>query len=418
MMKTLSTFIFVFVLSPIVRGQTTLTLGECYERAEANYPLIRQKQLLRQTAEFSMDNASKGRLPQITLGGQATYQSEVTRIPLEMPGVEPLDKDQYRIFGEISQTLYHGGLVGEQVRAEEMKGQVEEGKLATELYQVRDRINDLFFGMLLLRAQMRQNALVKSDLNTGLKKAEAAIANGAAIRSDADILRAELLRADQRLIELLSAHQAYAEILGTFIGASIDTATVLAKPQFDTGENPTLQRPELTLFQLQQQSIDINRAMLGARKRPRLELFVQGGYGRPGLNMLENEFNFYYLGGLRLSWLLSGYYTLSKEKQVLDLTRQSIGVQEETFRFNTRLALSRQDAEIDKLQRLIKVDQDIISLRERVEETASVQLEQGVISASDYVRDVNAADQARQDRALHETQLLMAQAKYQFIAGQ
>lgn len=417
-MKSLSTFIFVFALLPIVRGQTTLTLDECYERAEANYPLIRQKELLRQTAEFSMDNAAKGRLPQITLGGQATYQSEVTRIPLEMPGVEPLDKDQYRIFGEISQTLYHGGLVGEQVRAEEMKGQVEEGKLATELYQVRDRINDLFFGMLLLRAQMRQNALVKSDLNTGLKKTEAAISNGAAIRSDADILRAELLRADQRLIELLSAHQAYAEMLGTFIGASIDTATVLAKPHFDTAENPALQRPELTLFQLQQQNIDINRAMLGARKRPRLELFVQGGYGRPGLNMLENEFNFYYLGGLRLSWLLSGYYTLSKEKQVLDLTRQSIGVQEETFRFNTRLALSRQDAEIDKLQRLIKVDQDIISLRERVKETASVQLEQGVISASDYVRDVNAADQARQDRALHETQLLMAQAKYQFIAGQ
>ncbi|HEX8039801.1 MAG TPA: transporter, partial [Chryseosolibacter sp.] len=175
--------------------------------------------------------------------------------------------------------------------------------------------------------------------------------------------------------------------------------------------------PELELFQFQRRALDVSRGLLAARKRPRLEFFVQGGYGRPALNMLENEFKFYYIGGLRLSWLLSGYYTFAKEKQLLNVRQQSLDVQQETFLFNTRLTLRQEQGEVEKLRRLIEVDDTIIALRARVKETASVQLEQGVISASDYVREVNAEDRAIQDRVLHEVQLLMAQARYEFTNG-
>jgi outer membrane protein TolC len=416
-MKTLVTAVFFFTLLSHARGQKTLTLSDCYERAKANYPLIRREALIESTRTFSMDNASKGHLPQITFAGQATYQSDVTRIPIEMPGIVPLDKDQYRIFAEVSQALYHGGLVKQQVRGEALNAEVERGQLAVDLYQLRSRVNDLFFGILLLQAQLRQSALVKEDLNSALRKTEAGLANGVAIRSAADVLRAESLRADERAIELQAGLSAYREMLGTFIGGPLADDVMLEKPQLLTVPDESVQRPELHLFDLQKQRIDASMDLMSAGKKPKLELFIQGGYGRPGLNMLDNDFASFYLGGVRLSWLLSGYYTFGKEKQLLALREQSLDVQKEIFLFNTQLAARQQNADVSRLQKLIKVDEDIIALRRRVKQTASVQLEEGVVSASDYVREVNAADQAEQNRVLHETQLLMAEAKYQFTIG-
>lgn len=415
-MKSLTMFVFILLLTSYAYSQTSLTIDECYERAEINYPLIRQRELIQKSKNFSIENASKGYLPQISISGQATYQSDVTQIPVEMPGVEPLSKDQYKVFGEIVQTLYHGGLVKQQKQMEEINAVVEEEKLAVELYQLKSRINELFFGILLIQEQTAQSELVKQDITSGLKKTEAAIANGAAIRSAADVLQAELLRVDQRIIELQSTQNAYKEILGLFINQKIDDNITLQKSVLNI-DTRTINRPELKLFDYQKQSIDINRAMLSARKKPRMELFFQGGYGRPALNMLENQFDFFYLGGVRFNWLLSGFYTYGKEKQILNLRQQSLDVQKETFLFNTGLTLNQHDAEITKLQRLIQVDEEIIALRTRIKQTASVQLEQGVISSTDYIREVNAEDQAKQNLVLHETQLLMAKAKYQFTSG-
>ncbi len=157
--------------------------------------------------------------------------------------------------------------------------------------------------------------------------------------------------------------------------------------------------------------------LLSASQRPGVELFLQGGYGRPGLNMLENSFRPYYLGGVRFTWRLSNLYTYRNEKEILNIRRQTLDAQEETFVFNTELTLSQHQVEIQKLQQLIRADEEIIALRRRVRETAAVQLEQGVITATDFVREVNAEDQAQQNRVLHETQLLLAQAKYQFASG-
>lgn len=417
-MKRIMFLIFQMLAIPGAFAQERLTIGECYERAENNYPLIRQRELIAKSKAYSIDNASKGALPQITVGGQATYQSDVTQVPLSMPGmeIEPLSKDQYKVFGEISQALYNGGVVRRQKQLEEVNGMVEEQKLEVELYQLKNRIDELFFGVLLIRDQITQSELVKQDIASGLKKVEASIANGTALKSAGDVLRAELLRTDQRIIELQATAEAYRGMLGLFINREISDHTILEKPQAPSPSRE-IRRPELTLYTLQQQSIDASRALLSARKRPRVELFVQGGYGRPALNMLKNEFDVYYVGGVRFSWLLSGFYTFEKEKQILDLRRQSLDAQKETFLFNTRLTLGQQDTEISKLQRLIAVDREIIALRTQVKQTASVQLEQGAITSTDYVREVNAEDQAKQNLALHETQLLMASARHQFTSG-
>lgn len=416
-MKHTITITVLLFFTSFARSQDTLTVVECYERAEANYPLIAQRGLIEKTGTFTVENASKGYLPQISIGGQATYQSDVTRIPVEMPGVAPLSKDQYRIFGEISQNLYHGGVVREQKRAEEVNAAIESGKLEVDIYLLRDRINDLFFGILLLREQIAQSQLLRDDLFIALKKVEASIQHGTALRSAGYVLRAELLRIDQRIIELQTAETSFREMLGMFTDRLIESSTVLVKPEWTAGSEE-IDRPELKLFSIQKQGIETNRALLSARKKPRIELFLQGGYGRPALNMLENRFDFYYLGGIRFNWLLSGYYTFRRENEILDLRQQSVDVQKETFLFNTNLTRRRHEADISQLQRLIQVDDEIIALRMRVLPTATAQLGEGVISATDYIREVNAADQAKQNRALHETQLLMARAKYRFTTGQ
>lgn len=396
----------------------SLTIETCYTLAAENYPLVKQRELLTKSNEYTLQNLSKGYLPQLTLAGQATYQSEVTQVPISVPGmnVPVLSKDQYKFYGEVTQTLFDGGVIKQQKLTQQSNLQVEQQKLEVELYKIRDRINQLFFGILLVDEQIRQTELLKQDIALGLKKTEAAIANGTAFRSSADVLKAELLNADQRTTELKAARIAYAEMLGLFINRQLDAGTALEKPKALV-VSPDINRPEITLYDSQNKTIDAQYKMLTARNLPRLNLFVQGGYGRPALNMLSNDFEAYYIGGVRLNWSLSGLYTLKKDKSLLDLNRQTIAVQKETFLFNTHYTLRQQSAEVNKYSALLTSDNDIIALRTRVKQTASAQLENGVITSNDYLREVNAEDKARQNKIVHEIQMLMAQYAQQTTTG-
>jgi outer membrane protein TolC len=293
---------------------------------------------------------------------------------------------------------------------------VEHLQLDVELYSIRARVNELYFGVLLMEEQHRITALRKKDLSSALAKINAMVLNGTAIRSSAASLEAELLKVDQRLVEIESGADAYRTMLGRFINEQIGPDTRLERAVFEPPPD-VIERQELRVFDAQRRLIEANKSMLAARRKPRLELFIQGGYGRPGLNMLKNEFDLYYLGGLRFTWLLSAYYTAKKEEQLLSLRQQSIDVQRETFLFNTAIQLSEYESEINKLLKLTEVDHRIIRLRTEVRETARAQLDEGVITSSDFIREVNAEDQAKQDLALHQTQLLLAQARYHFASG-
>lgn len=396
----------------------SLTIETCYGLAAENYPLVKQRELLTKSNEYTLQNLSKGYLPQLTLAGQATYQSEVTQIPISVPGmnVPVLSKDQYKFYGEVNQTLFDGGVIKQQKLAQQSNLEAEQQKLEVELYKIKERVNQLFFGILLVDEQIRQTELLKQDINLGLKKTEAAIANGTAFKSSADVLKAELLNADQRTTELNAARTAYAEMLGLFINRTLDVTVTLEKPKALV-VSPEINRPEITLYESQNKIIDAQYKMLTARNLPKLNLFVQGGYGRPALNMLSNDFEAYYMGGVRLNWSLSGLYTLKKDKSLLDLNRQTIAVQKETFLFNTNYTLRQQSAEVNKYSELLTSDNDIISLRTRVKQTASAQLENGVITSNDYLREVNAEDKARQNKIVHEIQLLMAQYAQQTTTG-
>lgn len=396
----------------------SLTIETCYALAAENYPLVKQRELLTKSNEYTLQNLSKGYLPQLIIAGQATYQSEVTQVPISLPGmnIPTLSKDQYKFYGEVNQTLFDGGVIKQQKLTQQSNLEVEQQKLEVELYKIKERVNQLFFGILLVDEQIRQTELLKQDINLGLKKTEAAIANGTAFKSSADVLKAELLNADQRTTELKAGRIAYAEMLGMFINRQLDATVTLEKPKALV-VSPEINRPEITLYESQNKTIDAQYKMLTARNLPKLNLFVQGGYGRPALNMLSNDFEAYYIGGVRLNWSLSGLYTLRKDKALLDLNRKTIAVQKETFLFNTNYTLRQQSAELNKYSELLTSDSDIIALRTRVKQTASVQLENGVITSNDYLRELNAEDKARQNKIVHEIQLLMAQYARQTTTG-
>ncbi|MFD1001418.1 TolC family protein [Ohtaekwangia kribbensis] len=396
----------------------TLTIEACYTRAEENYPLIKQRDLVLKSKEYSIDNVMKGYLPQFSINGQATYQSAVTQVPIALPGAEApqLSKDQYKLYAEVNQTIYDGGAIRHQKYAHEVNAKVEEQKLAVELYTLKERINQLYFGILTTDEQLRQNELLQNDLQLGIRKTQASIDNGIAFKSNADALKAELLKANQRTTELEATRLAYLQMLGLFINQSLNENTVLARPQQLAISNE-ITRPELSLYDCQNKSIDVQYQQLQVKNNPKLNLFVQGGYGRPALNMLSNDFEAYYIGGVRLSWSLGGIYTLKKEKALLENSRRTINLQRETFLFNTNLTSRQQHADITRLQQLLASDGEIITLRESVKKASAAQLENGVITSNDYLREVNAEDQARQTKILHEIQWLLAQYNHQTTTG-
>lgn len=398
-------------------GQS-ITLGNCLEMAKQNFPLIKQYGLIEKSKEYSVDNANKGYLPQFNIAGQATYQSAVTQIPISLPNMDipTISKDQYRLYGEVSQSITDLFVVKDNKKLIETNAEVETQKVEVEIYKLRERINQLFFGILLIDEQLKQTDLLKKDIQSGIDKTNVSIQNGTATKSSVNILKAELLKANQRTIELKATRNGYAEMLSHFIGTVIDENTTLLKPAPQLVSN-TINRPELKFYNLQKKTFDLQRKLITAKNLPRFSLFFQGGLGRPALNMLSNDVQGYYIGGLRLNWNLTGFYTYNKEKKILTVNQRLIDIQQETFLFNTNLNLRQQNSEITKVQELIETDSDIISLRESVKHTTKTQLENGTATTNDYLISVNAEDQARQNLILHEIQLLMAQYNYQTTSG-
>ena len=396
-----------------------LTIDMCYEQARNNYPLIKRQELIKHTEQLTLGNIAKGYLPQISINGQATYQSDVTSLPIELPNVDipTISNDQYKVYGEITQPLTRGAYLKPQKELARANADIEKQQLETELYKLRERINQLYFGILLIDEQLVQTALVKKELEANIKKVEAAVENGTAIRNAADLLLAETINVNQRLIEMQSQRNALTETLGYFINRQVNENTKLQVPE-QQQVNSTLSRPELRLFEAQKQAFNFQRDLLRADKKPKLNLFLQTGYGRPALNFLSNDFEFYYLGGLRLNWNLSAFYTDKNSQQLLNIKEQNVQLQEDTFRFNTNAVITQQTNEVAKYQQLLSEDEYLINLRTRIKNRANEQLINGLITATDYLNYINAEDQAKQNKILHEIKLLSAQYELKTTTGQ
>jgi outer membrane protein TolC len=415
--------LFLPVGKSFAQPPQALTLEQCYQLAETNYPLTRQRALIAKTKEYTLDNIRKGIYPQFAVSGSATYQSDVTKISLPpIPGynfsIPSVSKDQYKLYGEVSQTLTDFGINKQKRTISATDAERQEEDLNTELYKLKDRVNQLFFGVLLIDGQLRQNDLSTQDIKTGITKIQAAIDNGTDFKSSLNKLKAELLANGQHAIELKATRRSYTDMLGLFLNTDLDQNTTFTAPVPPTAVTDSINRPELKVFDLQTRSYVEQQRLTRINNYPQLNAFFQGGMGKPNpVNFLSSQLSGYYLTGLRLTWNFGGLYTYNKDKLINKNNQEMVQAQRSTFLFNTSITLRQQNADIIRYQQLIASDNEIVSLRDSIKQTSAVQLQNGVITANDYLLDINAEAQARQDRNLHEVQLLQSQYNHKTTAG-
>lgn len=423
--------VILFVCFPLlwetVKGQEAITLTQCYEWARANYPQIRQYGLIGQTEQYNLSNAGKGWLPQLTVNAKATYQSEVTKLPFDteklatvLPGlnIPTLSKDQYQVVAEVSQNIWDGGTIRTTRQLTRAQAEADRQQLESDLYTLNDRVNQLYFGCLLQEELIRQNGLLQKELQINIDRITAMIDNGVANQSDRESMEVELLNARQKEIELKASRVAYGRMLSALIGKPYDKDRVLSVPAVPGNPlSAEIDRPELRALDARSHLLEVQDKQITSGLMPRVGAFVQGGYGRPGLNMLEDSFNPFYIAGVRLSWNMGKLHTLKNDRRKVTTNRQQIEVQREIFLFNTSLQLMQQNTEIQKMSDLMKADDEIIRLRTSIKNAAEVKLANGVISVTDLIREINAEDLARQTAAAHRIQHLNAIYNYMYTTN-
>lgn len=392
-------------------AQAQLTLDRCHEMARDYYPQIRQYDLIEKTREYNLANANRGYLPQFSLSAQATYQSDVPGLPVSIPGInfQKLPKDQYQNVIDLNQNIWDGGNIRAQKVSANAAADTDLQQLAVDLYALNDRVNQLFFGILLLDEQLVQNGSLLDELQRNHIRVEASIANGVANQADLDAVKVDQLTTLQNRVDLETTRKAYREMLGLMIGQSLDENTHLLKPDLLPHTTPReIKRPELFLFDMQHRQLDAQEQTIQAKNMPRLGIFAQGGYGNPGLNLLKNGFTFYYLAGVKLTWNFGTLYTKRNEQRLVGVNRDLVETRREIFLYNTNLEVTQTSREIDKLVKQMKDDDEIIALRANIVRSAQAKVANGTMSVLDMLREVTNEDLARQNKILHEMQLLLS----------
>jgi outer membrane protein TolC len=408
-----------------MEAQEALTITQCYELARNNYPLIKQHDLINKTEQYNLANAAKGWLPQLAVNAKATYQSDVTKLPFDdeklsaiIPGfsVPTVSKDQYQVAAELSQTIWDGGAIQSARELTKAQATADRQQLESDLYTLNEKVNQLYFGCLLQDELISQNNLLQKELQVNIDRITAMMENGVANQSDKESLEVELLNAHQHEIELKAARKAYSRMLGILIGGS-EVELVLTTPSLGFTTPSLRSGGVLKALDAKSQLIDTQNKQITASLMPRIGLFVQGGYGRPGLNMLEDGFEPFYIAGVRFSWNIGKLYTVKNDRRKIETGRLAIDVQRDVFLFNTSLQLMQQNTEIQKMTDLLKAGDEIVRLRTSIKKAAEVKLENGVISVTDLIREINAEDRAKQTVAANRIRQLMAIYNYMYTTN-
>lgn len=395
-----------------------ITLEECQRKTQDNYPLVRQYSLVEKTKEYNLENAARGYLPQFALSAKASYQSDVTELPVKVPGVDikGLPKDQYQVMLELQQKLWDGGGIRMQKKQATAEAEVEKEKLNVDMYALNDRVNELFFGILMLDEQLLQNTLLQDELDRNYRQITAYVQNGIANQADLDAVKVEQLNVRQKSVELSSLRTTYLKMLSLLMGTELSQVAEFKRPvpEKEITAVSEIRRPELSWFDAQGAGLQVQEKALNVRHLPHLGLFVQGAYGNPGLNMLKNEFSPFYVAGVRLSWNFGSLYTLKNDCKLIENRRQQLDNNRDVFLFNTRLQMTQQDQTIRSLEKQMQDDEEIIRLRTNIRKAAEVKVANGTLTVTEMLRELTNESMARQTKALHEIQRLMSiyQLKY------
>jgi len=417
-------FLFLSVAWFAGYSQDTITIEQCYSLVEKNWPLSQQAQMFDNSSLLRVQNINKNFLPQVNLNGSASYQSAVTDVAIPLPaGFGPLtmpelSKDWYKATLDVNEAIYSGNVNNYQKKVESYNLQIDQTNLKAELYKLKDRVNQLYFTIIFLQQNKELFETNRDQLASKLKEMEAAVIGGVALPMNADVLKAELFRVEQMLVENNADQLAAVKMLSDLISLPLPANVFLILPDPQVSlliyENKRL---ENDVFSLQENKTMLLSDMVTTRWNPRISAYGQVGYGRPGLNMLSNDFTPWYIIGAKFTWNFWNWNANKNEKKILGIQANIIKTQQETFDRNLKIQSEKDIADITKAQEVLKTDEQIITLREKVTRAASSQLDNGVITSSDYVSRMKEETQAKVNYEMHKIQLVKARLAYLFNQG-
>ncbi|MBO5592037.1 MAG: TolC family protein [Prevotella sp.] len=419
--------LIVIILPMLVQVQAQ-TLEECQQAAVRNYPMIRQYDLIAKTTDLTVSNIQKGWLPQVSASAQATLQSDVTAFPDQIQQVyqtmgidmKGLRKDQYRVGIDVQQTVFDGGAISSQKAIAREQGNVQTAQTEVNMYHVRQRVNEMYFALLLLDEQLVLNRDLQELLTQNEKKLASMLKGGTAAESDYQNVKAERLNVVQQMTSLEAQRSALTRMLSTFCGLEV-TAVVKPVPSAAVAQQQTNQRPELKAIDAQLRLADAQEKALNAALMPKLGVFAQGFYGYPGYNMFEDmmgrKWSLNGMIGARLTWNIGALYTRKNDKAKIQMQRESAENQRDVFLFNNQLEQIQQREGIVRYQKLMKDDEEIIRLRSSIRKAAESKLQHGIIDVNDLVREINAENAARVQQSVHEIEMLKEIYDLNFTQG-
>ena len=419
---------------PASGAEREYTLDSCYVLAMENYPMIRQYGIIQKLGELSAKDALSAYVPQINLGGEAAYYSDVVAFPEKIEDLfsqfagmdfEGLRNDQYKVALDINQAIWDGGYSGARKAMAIADAEVSAMETATELYSLKSRVTEVYFGILTVGAMIEQSDIAAGILKDNEKMLEACVANGVAMESDLNVLKAEILATEQDRIRLAGAKDTYIRLLSLITGRPMDASTVFAVPEEklykeEYGEDE-IHRYELALFDAHESSLDARRKMINSSVMPSFSLFAQGYYGYPGMNMFDDMLNYKWglngVVGIRFRWNISGLFTRKNHLAQLEQSSGSLELQRETFLFNNRLQQVQKNSEIEQMRVIMEQDEQIIGLRTSIRRASEARLNNGTITANDLVRDIAAETKARLDKSLHRLEYLQKIYEMKYIVN-
>ncbi|HEY3372585.1 MAG TPA: TolC family protein [Prolixibacteraceae bacterium] len=418
-MKTIQFMFLLLIFPTYLMAQEAVSLEQCQAWARENHPVLKQSDLYQQILNLKNENNATSLLPQLTLNGQATYQSDVTKIGISIPNmnIQTADKDQYKFYLDLKQTIWDGGLNKARELINETENAGNQQQVKVELYQLKEKVNQFYFTSFLIQENLNILEKKNGTLTERRKMMESAVKNGMMLSSELDQLLADMVKTDQMVLELESNREAVLSGLAILTGKAVDHLQNMELTTEPKGMDNELKRPEIDLFARQTDLLNVQSEILKKQRNPKLFGFGQAGYGKPGLNMLNNEFDTYYLVGLGFNWNVLDWKNTSRQRQVLKLQQEIVQTKQESFVRNIDLASDQQNKQIDQLSRLLKTDSELIQIRERITKASASKLENGAINTADYIQDLNAEITARLTLETHKIQLKEAQIKLENIRG-
>ncbi|MCP9291941.1 TolC family protein [Gracilimonas sediminicola] len=417
-MNTFLASLLIFTFVNQSAPSDSVPLNYCYQQAEEYYPAAKNVALQEKITELNIRIANTGYYPQLSVNGRASYQSEVTEFGLPGGGPPPVSKDQYEASIQLSQNIYNGGVTAIRKDLERTQGMQEVLSTKVELQQVRAQIDQVYFGILLSQQQMEATKLMISELDERLESVRSKVENGVLLKSQQLILEAGLIKAKQDSASIMANIKSGYLVLGELIGEKLNPSTKLTLPDpVSEGVMTDLARPEMALFENSVKALEQQKKLAQTGKIPRISAFGTAAFGRPGLNFLNNDFHDYYMVGLRLNWNLMDFLNADEQNEVLNIRQKTIRQNEQSFTLQLQTQLSRIEERIKAIEENITRDKEIIEIREQVVAESSNQLENGVITATEYITELTNANRARLSLLTNEIKLVQARAEYRTALG-